>query len=84
MYAQVPETITLDDKEVALKDLSAKTQSLAFVYTKWQNELIDARLEVDKLTVALKEAEKQLADSVKADLAPKDEAANEAQVTPEA
>ena len=78
MYAQVPETITLDDKEVALKDLSQKSQSLAFVYTKWQNELIDARLEVDKMTLALKEAEKQLAESVKADLAPKDEAANEA------
>jgi hypothetical protein len=77
MYAQVPETITIDSKEVAVKDLSAKTQSLAFVYTKWQNELIDARLEVDKMTIALKEAEKQLADSVKEDLTPKDDAAND-------
>ena len=75
MYSNVPETLTFDGVEHKLADLSKKTQSLVFVYTKWQNELVDARLEVDKVTAALREAEAQLTASVKEDLAPKEPAA---------
>lgn len=77
MYSNVPETLTFDGRELKLADLSQKTKALAFVYTKWLNELTDARLEVDKLTAALKEAEAQLADSVKQDVG--GEAANDSE-----
>lgn len=81
MYNNVPETITTDDKQLKLADLSPKTQALAQIYTKWSNELVDARLDADKLTLAIKGLELQLAESIKADTAPAEEAEAEAEAS---
>lgn len=70
MYVKQPETITYDGKELNVSELNQLCQTLVAIHTKWRNELIDARLEVDKSNAAIRAAEIQLSEAIAAFLNP--------------
>ena len=57
-------TIVINDQEYDISMFSENTQKLAKVIMRWSNELSDAQLEVAKIEAAIREAQRELIESV--------------------
>ncbi len=75
---EVPKTITIDEVEYAVEDLSAQAKLLLEIHADWRRDLADVRLEVAKHEAALRNLEAEISETVKAGIA--EAAANEAAV----
>lgn len=62
--AEESPTITIDDKEYKVEDLTKEQQSLVTIYRKWSEELNESRLEMAKLESALRDLTREITNSV--------------------
>ena len=70
MYVTQQETITFNEQEYKVAELSDKIKSLVVIWTKWKNELTDQKLEAEKTGAALKALEAELVSTLTAELTP--------------
>lgn len=57
-------TITIAGKTYNEADLSDKTKQLVSIYRKWNQDLMEARLDMSKTEAALRELSREIVESV--------------------
>lgn len=68
---QEQQTITIENKQYPVAELSPKVQQLIGIFQRWQAELVEKRLEVAKVEAATRDISREIIETVKADEAAK-------------